>query len=270
MIVAEPALLPPGTEIISGYTVLRHVNRGGMFDVYEVWSSERDCRCAAKAIRPDRVDESKARRRLIAEGRLLLRLTHPNIVRAYELRDTPEPVLILEALPGMTLEYWLGEKGRLPLSDLVVLGEHVCSAVGYLHRRSLLHRDLKPGNLLCSYGIIRVVDFSLARRPGRGRAGAGTHIYLAPEQAQGAALTPATDIWGIGAVLWEAATGRPPFDRDPDDPDRYLQLEQRAEAVKGFRRLPHGLASDIDACLHPDPSARPHLRQLAETLDSCH
>ena len=254
MIVAEPAILAEGVQIAAGYTVLRHVNRGTMFDVYEAWSSERECRCAAKIIRPDRARENKARRRLAAEGQLLLGLSHPNIVRAYELRESPQPVLILEALPGMTLEYWLAEKGRLRLADLIVLGEHICSAVSYLHRQSLLHIDLKPGNLLASYGIIRVIDFSLARPPGPVSRGAGTHIYLAPEQALGDAVTPATDVWGIGVVLWEAATGEPPFDRDPDDPERYPQLERRAEKIKRLRRLPNQLAGVIDSCLDPDPS----------------
>src|SRR5439155_1630685 len=88
-------------------------------------------------------------------------------------------------------------------------GIHVCSAMHYLHRRAgFLHLDLKPSNIVCEQGHAKVIDFSIARRPGRGHKGAGTRQYLAPEQARGDLVTAATDVWGIGVVLFEVATGR--------------------------------------------------------------
>lgn len=267
MIAVEPDVLASGGELAPGYTVLRLVNRGRVFDVYEVWSIERHCRCAAKVLRPDTLHETKRRRRLLEEGRLLLGLSHPHIVRGYELRERPQPVLITEALPGKTVSRLLSEKGRLSAPDVARLGEHVCSAISYLHTRGILHLDLKPGNLLASYGIVRVIDLSLARRPGRGHRGAGTHAYLAPEQAVGRFVSAATDVWGIGTVLWEGAAGRPPF-RRPQDPDAYEQLERRAEPIGSMRRMPKALAAGIDACLDPEPRGRPTVRQLAELVDS--
>jgi serine/threonine protein kinase len=267
VIVAEDIVLPVGSELAPGYTILRLGSRGSLFDVYEVWSVDRHCRCAAKVLRPHRRDEPKGRRRLFREGRLLLSLSHPNIVRAYELRDRPDPALIMEALPGMTVQYWLEEQGRLTRPNLVHLGEHLASAVTYLHRQRILHLDLKPGNLLVSGGIIRLIDFSLARAPGRGRRGMGTHIYLAPEQALGRNLGVEADVWGMGVVLWEAAAGKPPFDY-PDDSDAYDQLTRRATSIRHERRLPAALADGIDACLEPDPRQRPTVRELAELFDS--
>jgi eukaryotic-like serine/threonine-protein kinase len=267
MIGAETEELPVGSELVPGYTVLRLGSRGSLFDVYEVWSVTRHCRCAAKVLRPHRRAEPKGRRRLLREGRVLMGLSHPSIVRAYELRNRPEPVLIMEALPGMTVEYWLEQQGRLTTSNLVHLGDHLTSAVAYLHTQRILHLDLKPGNLVASGGIVRVIDFSLARAPGRGRAGMGTHIYLAPEQALGRMLGPAADVWGIGVVLWEAATGHPPFEY-PDDHEVYDQLLRRATSVRRSRRLPRGLADGIDACLEPEPAQRPTVRELAELFDS--
>jgi serine/threonine protein kinase len=267
VIAVEPRAEPAGSELVPGYTVLELAHRSRVFDVYEVWSVERDCRCAAKVIRPDRVSETKCRRRLLREARLLLSLCHPNIVRAYEVYQRPNPVVITEALPGMTIGYWIEENGALNLSDLVYVGIHVSSALSYLHRRSVLHLDLKPGNLLASYGIVRVIDFSLARKPGRARRGAGTHVYLAPEQALGRQVSAATDVWGLGTVLWEAATGRPPFGR-PQDEDAYEQLERRAEPVGEHGQLPAELAEAIDACLDPAPAGRPNLRELSELFDA--
>jgi len=260
---------PPatGTEVAPGYTVLRKVADSGTFVVYEVWSEERHCRCVAKVVAPERRHDGKTRRRLVAEGELLLRLAHPHIVRAYELHEEPETVLILEALPGMTLEYWLSELEQLELGDLVLLGEQVCSAIAYLHEHGVLHLDLKPGNLLCSYGVVRTIDLSLARPPGRGHRGAGTHVYLAPEQALGEMVTAATDAWGIGAVLWEAAAGRRPFER-PEDPSAYEQLQRRAEPVGWYREVPPDLEAVIDGCLEPLPAARPSIAEIWAVVDS--
>lgn len=256
-----------GDELAPGYVVLRTVSAGSLFDVHEVWSEERHCCCAAKVIRPDRVGEAKARRRLIREGELLMRFTHPHIVRAYELREDPEPLLVLEALPGMTVEYLLSEVERLDVDDLAHLGEHLCSAITYLHKNQVLHLDLKPGNLLCSFGLIRVIDLSLARRPGRGHRGAGTHVYLAPEQATGDGVSAASDAWGIGVVLWEAAAGKRAFDRPADDPDDYEQLRRRAGPIRAEREdVPASLADVIDRCLDPDPAARPRIAEISSVV----
>ena len=263
----DPRVEPAGSELAPGYTVLQLAHRSRLFDVYEVWSVDRHCRCAAKVVRPDRFAEGKGQRRLMREGRLLLSLSHPNVLRAYELFQRPQPVLITEALPGMTIGWWVDEHGPLKKKDIVHLGIHVSSALSYLHGKGVLHLDLKPGNLLASYGIVRVIDFSLSRKPGRASRGAGTHVYLAPEQALGRSISSATDVWGLGTVLWEAAAGRPPFSR-PQDDDAYDQLERRAEPIKQHRRLPNDLANAIDACLEPAPAERPSLRELAELFDS--
>jgi eukaryotic-like serine/threonine-protein kinase len=262
-----PPVEPVGSEIVPGYTVLQLAHRSRLFDVYEVWSVDRHCRCAAKVVRPDRMHERKGQRRLLREGRLLLSLSHPNILRGYELYQRPRPVLIAEALPGMTIGYWIEERGPLKQEDIVHLGIHVSSALSYLHGKGVLHLDLKPGNLLASYGIVRVIDFSLSRKPGRASRGAGTHIYLAPEQARGRSISAATDVWGLGTVLWEAAAGRPPFSR-PEDEDAYDQLERRAEPIRKQRRLPADFANAIDTCLDPTPTERPSLRELSELFDS--
>ncbi len=262
-----PPVEPVGVELVPGYTVLQLAHRSRLFDVYEVWSVDRHCRCAAKVVRPDRSHEGKGQRRLMREGRLLLSLSHPNVLRAYELCQRPQSALITEALPGMTIGYWIEEHGPLKKDDLVHLGIHVSSALSYLHGKGVLHLDLKPGNLLASYGIVRVIDFSLWRKPGRASRGAGTHAYLAPEQARGQSICAATDVWGLGTVLWEAAAGRPPFGR-PDDDDAYEQLGRRADPIRKHRRLRADLAEAIDACLDPEPSGRPSLRELSELLDS--
>jgi serine/threonine protein kinase len=131
------------------------------------------------------------------EGRLLRRLSHPNIVRAYEVhRDW----IVLETLGGATLAA-LRAGGPLSTEDAIEMGRQLCSAVGYLHRRGHLHLDLKPDNLIADGGRLKVIDFSIAQRPGRVEPGTGTRRWMAPEQEHGGRVSTATDVWGIAAVL---------------------------------------------------------------------
>src|SRR5207249_468371 len=140
------------------------------------------------------------------------------------------------------------------------------SAIHYLHRRAgFLHLDLKPSNIVCERGQAKIIDFSIAETPGPGHKGAGTRQYLAPEQARGDLLTPATDVWGIGVVLFEAATGRKPFQTDNNG--GYEQLTRRAESVRNHCSLPPPLAKAIDSCLEPEPTDRPRVEELAKALN---
>lgn len=267
MIEGSPPL-SAGETVAPGYEVIAHLHRSNNFDVYDVWSQERACRCIAKALCPDLLDIQRTRRRLVREGRLLQRLTHPHIVRAYETIKEPHPVLILETLTGSTLAYLIDNSSRrLPLSDVIHLGLHLCSAVQYLHRHDILHLDLKPSNIVSERQLAKLLDLSLARSPGKGIKGAGTANYMAPEQARGDSLGPAADVWGLGAVLFEATTGEEPFDAYDEDETRYEQLERRADPIRSHRRIPAAFAKAIDACLEPDPARRPTLRDLTKSLN---
>ena len=267
MTAAGGQVLPQGAELAPGYEVIGHLSRGRALDAYDVWSEERDCRCVAKVLRPDRLPDQAARQRLRREGALALELRHPHIVAGYALLARPQPAVILETLDGQTLAHMIETaKRRLSIAELAFLGMHLCSAMHYLHGRGFLHIDLKPSNVISDYGQAKVIDLSLARRPGRGRRGVGTRPYMAPEQARGGRLSEATDVWGIGAVLFEAASGARPFESHQNGA-RYPQLSHRAPSVATLRRLPKGFAAAIDACLEPEPGSRPAVRELAEALD---
>jgi serine/threonine protein kinase len=263
---ATPATSPleKGATIAPGYRVVSHLSRGDLTDVYDVWSEERYCRCIAKRLRPES-DDQRRRARLVREGRLLQRLGHPHIARAYEIVHAPGPIVILETLTGETLAHLIGRRRRrLSLDEVAVLGMHLCSAVGYLHDQALLHLDLNPSNVVAECGRAKVLDLSIARRPGRGRAGVGTRQYMAPEQARGGELGPAADVWGIGAVLYEAATGQVPFRSLGGS--RYDQLERVADQVSAYRRVPPAFAHLVDRSLDADPALRPPVAELAEAL----
>jgi serine/threonine protein kinase len=300
----------PGTELSPGYRVVTHMARGRRLDVYDAWSYERRSRCVLKTLRPERGAEGPARRALIREGRLLSRFTHPHLVRAYEITgasDDGRPVVVLETLDGETLEHLvhrLSASGRrLPLAEVVVMGSQLTSVLAYLHHQGWLHLDLKPANIVASGGRAKLLDLSIARRPGRAHAGTGTVDYLSPEQARGGILTTAADVWGLGAVLYTALAGEPPYGRVSDaagswsdgddgvgrdssvtgddasdlftdattrgaDGADYPQLVGDPVPVGRRRRLPAALGTAVDACLAREPNDRPTLAEVAAALDA--
>jgi serine/threonine protein kinase len=129
---------------VSGYRAVAHLERGDLCDVYSAWSEEREARCVVKILRPDRRAFAADRRRVVAEGALLLSLTHPHIVRAYEVHEDPVPFIVLEAASGESLARLI-ELGPFATRDLARLATQLCSALGYLHRQGYLHLDLMGG-----------------------------------------------------------------------------------------------------------------------------
>lgn len=276
------------TLLAPGYTVLEHLSRTRRLDTYEVWSEERACSCVVKRLRPDRHDDERARAALLAEGRLLCELTHPHVVRGYELRLEPEPMVVMETLGGETVAHLVDRRPEgLEADEVAWLGLHVASALRYLHRRQLLHLDVKPANIVADGGRAKLIDLSLARPPGRYHAGIGTWCNLSPEQARGGELGPPADVWGLGTVLYEAVSGEPAFDDDGDswtaetetgDPSRtwdtdeqvaegYPQLEGSPPSLVAAGRVPRALAGAIDACLSFEPDDRPRLEELMAALE---
>jgi eukaryotic-like serine/threonine-protein kinase len=258
-----------GAEAVApGYEVIEKLSSSSLYDVYDAWSEERDCRCVAKVLRPECEHDARARRRLLDEGHLLERLAHPHIVRAYDTLELPRPMVILETLGGATVAYLIESRSRrLPLPDVLFLGVQLCSAVRYLHLNGILHRDLKPANIVADRGQAKLLDLSLARPPGRVGPGGGTPNFMSPEQARGGEIGPAIDVWGIGAVLWSAATGLVPFDADGATV-RYPQLERHADPVSAHRRVPAAFSRLVADALDPDASARPSVEELRDRLDS--
>lgn len=272
--VGEPPVLEEGATIAPGYRVVELLSRGSALDVYEVWSEARLCSCVAKTVRPDRVEVSRVRHRLLQEGWLLKELAHPHLARAFETVEGVAPVVVLETEVGLTLEEIIDERARrLPVADLCHLGRQLASALHYLHGRGYVHLDVRPANVMGHGGVATLLDLSIARPPGRVRRGLGTQEYLSPEQARGEVVSAASDAWGLGATLYEAATGVRPF-APQDEPERaafargeFLQLTRGAPALASLRsRLPQGFVRLVEACLAEAPDERPAVREIHDAL----
>ncbi len=246
---------------IPGYRLIEHLTRTNRLDTYEVWSEERACSCVAKALRPDHRDDERAHAALVHEATRLIEFTHPHIVRGYELITEPELVFIMETLDGETLAHLIDRTGGLPAEDVAWLGIHLGSALRYLHRHGLLHLAVKASNVVAEGGRAKLIDLSLARPPGSYPSGIGTWCNMAPEQASGGELGEAADVWGLGTVLYEAATGEEAFG---DDSVEYPQLEQPSPSARG--RMQDDVATVIDACMARAPFDRPGVDELMERL----
>lgn len=253
-----------GSRIAPGYEVVGHLARSRTLDVYDAWSERRRCRCVVKTLRPDRRGDASARRALIREGRLLARLCHPSIVRGYETLRDPHPLVAMETLGGETVAHLI-ERRTLTAVELAFLGLQLSSAVSHLHAAGIVHLDLKPSNVIAENGRAKLIDLSVARRPGPTKAGVGTWCFMAPEQARGGRVGAAADVWGVGIVLYAAATGDTPFAGGHEE---YPQLHASAPPLCGERpRLPHALTTAVDACLDPEPAARPAVDELRAMLE---
>jgi hypothetical protein len=175
---------------VPGYVVVARLSQGGRFETYDVYSPERDCRCILKTVRADRGDQESGRAALLREGMLLRDLTHPHLVRAYEVLETPRAAVVTEILTGATLAALIEEHGPLSTADTVLLGLHLTSVLGYLHHHGWLHLDVKPSNVVVQAGRAVLIDLGIVARPGDGRPHAGTWGYMAPEQSTGRAPHP--------------------------------------------------------------------------------
>jgi eukaryotic-like serine/threonine-protein kinase len=266
----------PGYTIAAGYEVISHLSRGNDLDVYDVWSDRRGCRCVAKTLRPRRVQDSSVTARLLEEGRRLQRLAHPHIVRGYETIEAPQPVAILETLSGETLSHMIQSSGPLDASECVHLGLQLGAATQYLHAEGIVHLDLKPSNVIAQGGRAKLLDLSVARPPGVMRADIGTWCYMAPEQVRGGFVDEAADVWGLGVVLFEAASGVPAFEEEShasgsggDGSDQHTGRDASAVVtpIRDVASVPGSLADLVTSCLAPDPAQRPRVRDLLAALE---
>ena len=255
-------------QIADGRWVLENLGGGRRYEVFLVWDEKLHAALVAKVLRPDRLENERSLRGLRREAELLGRLAHPVLVRGFgAVLDGPYPHLLLEEVEGPTLRTLLRRHGALPLEQLVPLGQHIAGALHYLTTESVVHLDVKPGNIVMGVPP-RLIDLSLARPVREAielRKPVGTHVYVAPEVAgapdSSDAITPAADIWSLGATLYHGATGDLPF---PRDEAAYPQLEHEAPPL-GNQVAP-ALAALVERMLARDPRERPPAAEIAEIL----
>ena len=262
---------PPGSDIGGGRTVVRHLGGGDRYEAWLGWDDRLVSPVVIKMLRPDEAERRRARAAIAREAEVLRSLAHPAIVRLFDADLTGEhPYLVLEFLDGPRLSTLLRRFGPLSPEQIIPLATEVGSALAYLHNERLLHLDVKPQNVIMG-APPRLIDLSIARRFDEVAlltAPLGTDAYMAPEQCQTETLGqigPWSDVWGLGATLYEAANGYRPFPRR-ERGEPYPQLTEPAGAC--HPRVPAILAQTIRRCLTREPEQRPTLSEVLAELEA--
>jgi serine/threonine protein kinase len=265
----------PGAEF-AGYRIESLIGRGGMAVVYRAEDMRLGRRVALKLLSPQLAESDQFRQRFIRESRLAASLDHPNIVPIYEAGEADGQLFIaMRYVLGSDLKGLLTEGGgSLPEDQALRLFGQIGDALDSAHEAGLVHRDVKPGNILVAAahdharsahgGHVYLTDFGLTKRTSELTAGLtgaghmlGTPDYISPEQIQGKPVGPATDIYALGCVLYECLTGQLPFRRDDDAALLWAHLVETPAPVTGIRpELPEGVSTVVARAMAKDPADR--------------
>ena len=270
----EPEL-QPGTILANRYEILNVLGTGGMGSVYEAKDLELDRLVALKVIRPELARNAAIVDRFKQELRLSHKVTHRNVVRLYDLsEDAGMRFVTMELVAGRDLRGILEERGKLPADEAVDIFQQICLALEAAHGVGILHRDLKPQNVMRedNTGRVVVMDFGLARmidsHDGMTQTGAlvGTIDYMSPEQALGKDLDQRSDIFALGLIGYEMLTGSMPFRAESMVASLLKRTQQRAVPMSDVdKNIPGTLSNIIAKCLEKDPANR---YQRAEELEA--
>ena len=245
------------------YEVLARLGAGGMGEVYLAYDARLDRRVALKSPSDEWLTDPEARPRLQREARAAARLSHPNIAAVYDVLEADgRPFIVMEYVEGETLASLLA-RGRLPLERALALGISLCDALAAAHASGVIHRDLKPGNVMITpAGAVKVLDFGLAKTPGTepltaitttGRV-MGTPGFVAPEQLLGRPATARSDVYSAGAILFELLCGSSPWAAADSESAALLAPPPRLDDVAAD--VPPDLADVVARALEPEPSRR--------------
>lgn len=260
-----------GSLVLNRFLIERRIGSGGFGVVYEAWDGRLERPVAVKAIE----SRGEAGRRVLREAQAAARLNHPGIVTLYEMgEEGGNALLVSELVDGATLARLCRERA---LSDREIgeIGADLCEAVDHAHARGVVHRDIKPQNVLVTddgepraklmdFGIASLADAAALTAPGDV---VGTLAYMSPEQAEGRTAGPEADVYSLALMLYECWSG--------ENPNRRATPAATARAIgarpRPLRRLrpelPRELGDAIDACLEPRASRRPSLEELGEGIE---
>jgi hypothetical protein len=273
----ESRLTVVAHEILgSRYRLTGHLGAGGMGVVWRGHDEVLDREVAVKLLAPQFARDADSRARILAEARAAARLTHPHVARVYDYGESaadprnPVPYVVMELLHGRSLQERL-ERGNLPVEQSLRICAEVASALAAAHATGLVHRDVKPGNVMLTAAGAKVVDFGLAAVAGEldhseGALIFGTPAYVAPERLNGHPVVAATDVYALGLLLYRLLAGRLPWDAETSTQMIEAHAYVDPAPLPRVRGLPPVVASLVQRCLSKEPLRRPPSSEVTVTL----
>jgi serine/threonine-protein kinase len=255
------------TRFAQRFVLEREIGSGGMARVFLGKDAVLERSVAIKVLKPGH-DDTDIAARFRREGRTSAKLAHPNIVQVYdagegELEGRETSYIVMEYVPGGDLKDLIDRKGRLSNEELARLGAGVAAGLAHAHERGVIHRDVKPHNVLLDdgnrpkltdFGIARALDTTHATRTG---SYLGTALYSSPEQLRGEKVTPKSDVYSLGVTFYQAATGETPFNGSP----LTVAHQHVSEPPTPPKQIDESVSEDLDTlildCLNKDPDDRP-------------
>jgi serine/threonine protein kinase len=242
-----------GQIVKERYEILEILGEGGMAFVYKARDMQLERFVAIKTLKPNYVNQETFVDRFKREAKTAANLNHPNIVQIFDWGIEDEPYFVMEYIEGNTLTSIIAKNRTISLSDILFIGAQVSSGLHAAHQKGLVHRDIKPGNIMITPdGKVKVTDFGIVSLQNEEsditKTGSilGTASYISPEQAQGKPVSIESDLYSLGTVLYELITGKAPFSGDSPISTATKHLTEKPEKPSLFRRdLPKGVESAI-------------------------
>ncbi len=260
----------PFEEISGRYKFIRFIAVGACATVFKGYDKKLSHPVAIKILPRNLAEKEEYVDRFIMEAKVAARLRHPNIIRIYDVGEQEGIYyLIMDFLPGHDLRTRLNLEAFFPIEKTIEIIKEICNALDYAHAQGIIHRDLKPGNIMFDkYERPVIVDFGIAKAAVEARithSGTilGSPIYMSPEQFEEESITPASDIYSLGVIFYELASGRPPFEGNTIDEIRDKHLNSLPSPIEGIEPY---LASIIYKCLAKKPEHR--FKSAQEILDA--
>src|SRR4051812_34026921 len=255
-----------GGRLLAGrYRILEKIGEGGAAEVFRALDERLDRTVAVKLLRPQFTSDPQSRTRFAVEAKAAARLSHPNIVDVYDFGEAPDGsmFIVMQYVDGENLKDILQKRGRMTAGEVIAIARQVCSALSVAHDKGLIHRDVKPQNIMVDRGgNVRLTDFGVVKAlsgPALTQSGMtfGTAAYLSPEQATGAQIGPASDLYALGCVMFEMLSGMPPFTGDNPAIVAYKQVWEQPRPVHDLvPEVPPSLEAIVMRCLNKDPKHR--------------
>ena len=233
------------------YELLEHIGSGGMAEVYKAKDLILERLVAVKILNSQYAGDTEFVQRFHREARGAARLSHPNIVGVYDVgEDDGRHYIVMELVEGQTLKNMIAEKGKLDVEEALHIAKKIAAALEMAHKNNLVHCDIKPHNILVTAnGAVKVADFGIARAVSSSTLTyndtvVGSVHYFSPEQAKGTAITPKSDVYSLGVVLYEMLTGQLPFDGSTPVG---IALKHLQEDALSLRSIDESIPGKIDA-----------------------